>query len=305
MAARAIHRSGTGHKYWSEFTPERQDEIEQIAKEINDLFFTPPLKQPIKTLDLPVAGKLVSSLTLPLILNFINISNGLNKKEISTIPDDTTGETTLEYLNACKRIALRINSTDSGSLGLHPAVYLYSKDGNHKIASFYAIVELILDFESNKQLIKDFIKVRKDFEEILLEYDYLVAQIVRHYRGAIGSYPYLKEFYLHIIQGLTDKKTKDQIISELLKLPTFSYLTLQNVEDKGDLELSKDFTDNVKSEAFLTEALSKSMRCKICGGYIHRNAISFDHIIRKADGGQGTLDNAQITHPYCNTTYKN
>ena len=26
---------------------------------------------------------------------------------------------------------------------------------------------------------------------------------------------------------------------------------------------------------------------------------------RKADGGLGTLDNAQLTHPYCNTTFKN
>ncbi|WP_372726522.1 HNH endonuclease [Nostoc sp. C057] len=32
---------------------------------------------------------------------------------------------------------------------------------------------------------------------------------------------------------------------------------------------------------------------------------SIDHIKRKADGGLGTLENAQLTHPYCNTTYKN
>jgi hypothetical protein len=35
IAARAIIRSGKGHKYWSSFSPEIQNQIEQIAKEIN------------------------------------------------------------------------------------------------------------------------------------------------------------------------------------------------------------------------------------------------------------------------------
>ena len=55
----------------------------------------------------------------------------------------------------------------------------------------------------------------------------------------------------------------------------------------------------------MIEALSTSVRCKICGGYIHKNSISIDHKIRKEDGGGGTVENAQISHPYCNTTYKN
>ena len=72
-----------------------------------------------------------------------------------------------------------------------------------------------------------------------------------------------------------------------------------------DSDVTKEFTDQVKSEIFITEALSSSIRCKICGGFIHRNSISIDHIKRKEDGGVGTRDNGQITHPYCNTTYKN
>ena len=50
LAARAIRRSGTGHKYWSEFDEEIQEKIEERAKEINDLFFEPQLRKPIKTL---------------------------------------------------------------------------------------------------------------------------------------------------------------------------------------------------------------------------------------------------------------
>ena len=34
------------------------------------------------------------------------------------------------------------------------------------------------------------------------------------------------------------------------------------------------------------------------------NAMSIDHIIRKEDGGASIDSNAQVTHPYCNTGYK-
>ena len=304
LAARAIRRSGTGHKYWSEFDEEIQEKIEERAKEINDLFFEPQLRKPIKTLDLPVAGRLNSPQTLPLILNFINIANEVNGKG-TTDGEDKTGELTLQYLDVCKRIALKINSTDSGSFGLHPAVYLYSKEGYYKIASFYAVVALILEFEKSKTLINKFIKNRGKFEEILIEYDYFISQIVRKYRSAMSSYPYIKEFYIFLINGLNAGSSKEQLISDLRKDPKFGYLTLSREEVIPDSDVTKEFTDQVKSEIFITEALSSSIRCKICGGFIHRNSISIDHIKRKEDGGVGTRDNGQITHPYCNTTYKN
>ena len=55
---------------------------------------------------------------------------------------------------------------------------------------------------------------------------------------------------------------------------------------------------------FISEALGQALRCKICKARMHTNSITFDHIQRKADGGMGTPENAQIAHPYCNTTYK-
>ncbi len=44
LAARAIIRSGTGHKYWAKFTEPKQTEIEKVATEINKLLFIPPAK---------------------------------------------------------------------------------------------------------------------------------------------------------------------------------------------------------------------------------------------------------------------
>ncbi|MBE9105115.1 HNH endonuclease, partial [Nostoc cf. edaphicum LEGE 07299] len=68
---------------------------------------------------------------------------------------------------------------------------------------------------------------------------------------------------------------------------------------------TKEFSRETKAAAFIRDALPGSPRCKICGGCLPTRLNSIDHIKRKADGGLGTLENAQLTHPYCNTTYKN
>ncbi len=69
IAARAIIRSGKGHKYWSSFSDEIQCEIQGIAKEIKNILFEPKLDTPIRTLDVPVGGKQLQS--LPLIFHFV------------------------------------------------------------------------------------------------------------------------------------------------------------------------------------------------------------------------------------------
>jgi hypothetical protein len=306
IAARAIIHSGTGHKYWSRFDGQIQNNIKTISKEINDLLFVPPLKTPIKTLELPIAGKLYSAQTLPLIVNFINIVNGSKIKEYEkSKPEDATndsGKRTIEYLQACKQVALKINSSDSGSLGLHPAVYFYSKEGTHKPVSFYAVTELILEFNRNRAFCNKFISVRNKFEEMLIEYDYLTGQILRKYRSGGKAYPHITDLYSAMITNLADGISKEDTISKLLS-GDFKYLTKSQLQQsQADQE---EFSTAIKSEAFLNEALDNALKCKICGGFIYSKSISIDHKTRIADGGKGTIDNAQLTHQYCNTTYKN
>ena len=67
----------------------------------------------------------------------------------------------------------------------------------------------------------------------------------------------------------------------------------------------RDFSSDAKSAVFLKAALETPLRCSLCGGLIHYNSITIDHIKRRKDGGLGIRDNGQIPHPYCNTTYKN
>lgn len=297
IAARAIVRSGKGHKYWSAFSEENQQKIQNLSEDINKILFNPELDTPIKTLDLPIGGKLYSAQSLPLVLDFINIVNEVNANN----EEDTDGKDTINYLFNCKKIAQRINSDHPGSLGLHPIVYFYSMNGRHKIASFFAVTALIIDFE-RRNFYHQFTEVREKFEKILIGYDYLVQQIVRKYRSSYASYPYIKDFYVLCIDNLLNGHDVDLTINQVLRNEKFNYLIQYNEVEESQ---NQDFSRETKSAAFIKEALDSALKCKICNGYIHKNAISIDHIVRKEDGGSGKLENAQLTHPYCNSTFKN
>lgn len=303
IAARAIIRSGKGHKYWSSFSSEIQNSIEQIAKEINQVLFEPKLQTPIKTLDIPIGGKLYSSQTLPLILDFVNIVNDIDLNN-KAIDDDTTGEETIKFLKKVRKIAYRLNGNHPSSLGLHPIVYFYSNEGRYRTVSFLAVVDFVINLERDKQ-INNFIKVREDFEKFILEYDYIIKQIYEKYRDVHKSYKSLSRFFKQAIAYLEAGK-KNETINEIISRENFKYLTVKtnNISPPNILS-TKDFNTDKKSEIYIRDVLQNAPRCKICNGLIHRNSISIDHIQRKEDGGLGTVNNGQITHPYCNTGYKN
>lgn len=302
IAARAIIRGGQGHKYWSDFSAEVQADIQKISKEIHEIIYNPILKTPVKTLDIPLGGKLVSAQSLPLILEFINMTNNIGPNFSETLNDDIDGSETIKYLKNARKLAWRINSVHPSSLGLHPIVYFYSNEGKHKPASFYFTLALVKELDK-KNKFNDFIEVRGRFEEFLLNYDYIIQQITRKYRGAYAAIPHVVEFYIEMINRLKGKDNIYSIIEEIIKLPKYNHLTLSaTIEEK---DIFSNFTTESKSEVFIKEALKNGLKCAICNGYIHKNSITIDHIQRKEDGGKGNADNGQITHPYCNTTYKN
>jgi hypothetical protein len=307
IAARAIIRSGKGHKYWSRFSKEIQAQIQEIAKEINEILFEPTLQTPIKTLDLPVGGKLYSPQTLPLILDFVNIVNKIdfNNKDSNNkeVKDDLTGKTTIKFLTKVRKVAYILNSNHKSSLGLHPILYFYSPNGQHRTVSFFAVVDFVMKLEERKKL-KDFIGVRKNFEDFLQNYDYLIKQIYEKHRDVQKSYKYISNFFEQVVIHLKAGKTLDDTLNQIISSDDFKYLNIRN-QEKSITSSTKEFNTNKKSEIIIKDLLRSVPRCKICNGLIHRNSISIDHIQRKEDGGSATLDNGQITHPYCNTGYKN
>ena len=276
IAARAIMRAGTGHKYWSNFTETNQDRIQELGKEINEILFSPKLDTPVKTLDIPIGGRLYAAQTLPLVLEFVDITNSVSPDFNSIIKDDEDGNSTIQMLINAKKVAQQINSIHPGSLGLHPIIYFYSQDGRHKVASFYATVSFVMELFARKK-VNDFIKVRSMFEEAIIENDYLVQQITRKFRSAKASAPHIRDFYFALLDLLNNGIKPDSLIPTVIQNPAFDYLTLQ--QEVPDIT-SQEFSSRRKSAVFIREAITLTPRCKICGGYLHKNSITVDHIKR-------------------------
>ncbi len=296
ISARAIIRSGKGHKYWSGFDEEVQEEIQSIAGEINEVLFSPGLKSPIRTLELPLAGKLYSSATLPLIVDMIGIVS--NNKNL----EDEDGRETIKVLKDVRVAVQKINSNHAGSLGLHPAVYFYSREGRHKSASFLAITDFVNGLVSAVDKNK-FTRVRGEFERFLIGYDYVIQQVNRKYRTAQASYPHISKLLRFVMNALYDGRSVEEALDLARQENDFSYLTLNKPENSRG-SAGEKFDANGKSAIFLRDALVSGNKCAICGGHLHMNSVSFDHRERRREGGGNAVDNGQSTHPYCNTGYK-
>ena len=294
IATRAIAYSGNGYKYWKHFDEDKQDEIEKISEEINRILFLPKTSTPISTLDVSLAGK--NKMDLSLIYDLIGYCN-------DNIPDvvDNTGDETIKILKTTRRVLQTINSKEPGSLGLHPIVYFYSRKGNFKPALFFAFVLFVKDLELRRKK-KDFTSIRKQFEEFIYKYDYIFDQINRQLRSTKKSAVPLKDVFVLIFHNMLDNKREKTIVKNILSL----YPKINTIENP-DYEESegRDFNSNRKSETYISKALPGCVRCGICGGIVHVNSTSIDHVTRKSDGGLGVVQNGQVTHPFCNTGYKN
>ena len=122
--------------------------------------------------------------------------------------------------------------------------------------------------------------------------------------GGLKPFYRLKEFYHFVLDALVSKKSESDILAALEKDVRFSFLKARPYQDPE--ATTPTFTPATKSAVFLRDALSAPReRCKICDARMHVNSISIDHIVRKEDGGLGVLDNAQLAHPYCDSTIKN
>ena len=246
-----------------------------------------------------MAGKGYSAQTLPLIFDFVNLANPGSEK----VSRDETGQETIQYLKNVRKIAYRISGTHPSSLGLHPAVYFYSSTGRYQPTSFLAAVGFLQDLEK-KDSFKLFTEHRRTFEDFLLDHKDFANQMVRKLGSGLRGFNRLKDLYHLILERLLTTEKELEILAALEKDSNFSFLKVEGAEpDPG--ETGKDFNRATKSAAFLRDALENPLRCRICRGLIHVNSISVDHGERKQDGGIGALDNAQLTHPYCNTTFKN
>lgn len=298
IASRAIIRGGVGHKYWGAFEKPVQEEIEKLGREIYNALYLPPMgSMPIKSSDVPVGGRGYSA--LPVVFDFVNLVNGIGSKD--ALEKDQTGELTLKFMRAVLKRVQRITTTEPGSLGLHPLVYFYSRGGTFQPVAFLAVSQLVKHLAERDELAR-FTEVRRSFEAFVMRHKEAFTLIVKRQGAGHRSRPAVEEFLVLALEGLWEGKSDSKIIEAMSADNRFRFFaTPAPIRDPGS---DKSFSDSVKSAAFVAELAVNGVRCAICGGLLHRNSMHTDHIMRKADGGGAHSGNAQVTHPYCDSTYK-
>jgi hypothetical protein len=308
LAARAVLRGGTGHHYWSRFNEATQGKIEELGKECFDLLFTPSLSLPIKTLDIPVAGQGYGPHILPFVFDLVNLVNRVAAADSSRkrgvrdeLEADEDGSKTIEFLKGVRAALWRVCSTNPSSLGLHPALYFYTPTGVFQPTALLNFVALFREWNTKDFLA--FTSVRAEFEEFLLS-NRGITEAVRKLGSGIRSRPRVLGLYKRLIADLQAGKSVKQVEEELARDPDYGFLVEAPQELRLDVGAGR-FSRDTKGGAFLRDALPSAPRCPTCGGIMHRNGMQAGHILARREGGPASLSNAQMQHPFCNSTVEN
>lgn len=306
IAARSIIRAGTGHKYWSDFSDTCVVEIEKLSAKIHSLLFKPELAEPIKTLNLPLAGRASPIAALELLMRLILIthtSQTTRRPKIDDFADDLDGSGTVAVLNTSYNILRRITGNDNGSLGLHHAVYFYTDRGRHSVDLLLGITQLFATkiSHNDRSFFGRFIQAREKIEEYLIANKPLVGALLQSVRSnnRVDKVESLIDAMINRVNSGFDLDD-DFVIGVVAPANLSRVLTITGPES------GSSFSKETRSSIYLRDSVVRALKCPICKGLLEpASSASFDHIERKGEGGNGSADNGQITHPYCNTGVKN
>jgi hypothetical protein len=278
-----------------------------MSAQIHSALFDPPLSEPIKTLDIPVAGHGYNILAL--IFNVVCNANGIpfadlkaTAKDAKLLQNDPDGKDTIGLLRNVQNLLELVTGTSARTIGPHPAVYFYTRSGAFQPAALLATAELLADLERENKLI-EFTRIRKWFEGFITENKEFISVIVHKHGSGARSVAPISEFLKWLANQMMAAKEPSPEIWEHLNKSKFAYLTRGEAYDTSNAT-SGAFHKNTKSAAFLRDALDNPIRCNVCGAMVHSKSMHFDHLVPRRDGGKATLENARITHPYCDSTVK-
>jgi hypothetical protein len=138
-------------------------------------------------------------------------------------PDASNGADTLSYLEKTLKVVRRISGNDTGSLGLHPAVYFYSPSGNFQSSAFLGVVMLIQGLEAGRKFL-NFTDVRGDLETILLENKHFIGDTTHKLGSGHRSSPWVRDLLEKLLSELWTGSSVEQVVKAILVDEKFSYL---------------------------------------------------------------------------------
>jgi len=302
IATRALMRAGAGYEYWSKFEESIRHDIKSTAASIHDQLIKPITDYPLLALDLPAPSRTTASSlnTILDLVEILNASGGRSSAKKAPEPD-LDGSETLAHLEQVRRATERVfGSAHKGSLALHPALYCYDNRGKFVGKAFIGAIEFVRDLEKRDKFF-EFTAHRKTFEEFLIARPHLMTQIGKTQgSGGRRGVPAVVALYKSLFEGLRYQKSEEEIIKEMQASRALNFLdwAAPVVTNAGDR-----FSDADKAGIIIKTALDRDL-CPECGGRMYIKDRSFDHTDRLIDGGKSTADNGQLTHPYCNSGYK-
>lgn len=293
IAARALVRSARGHQYWNKFEPTIRTSIEKKAKAIYNAIYEPEDAEPGAAIDLQPAGQAYTANGLRIAIDLVNLTNGVNG---TVDKEDEDGKTTERFIEKTWGVVKYIGGPDAACLNLHPAVYFWAQTGNHQPTTFLAVTAFVQELIANNELI-EFTKIRAKFEEFLVTNAAIRTNILGRYGGWKKSLGPVKRMLRVLFDGLKNGKTETEIEHEILK----------NQDSGGESELvavGNPSWRETKSSLRWQASLQSAIRCPICKARMVNSLASDDHIKKRSEGGLSTIENAQLTHHYCNSGFK-
>lgn len=303
IASRAILRAGSGHKYWSKFSGDKQSQIENLAAEFFDMLFDPEAELEVRTIELPIGGAKSPVDALALLVNFLEIAGSTQNttRNIDDDDEDIDGSDTIALLRQSRRVASRLAGDSPGSLGLHPAIYFYNERGVHTRYLFLGTVKLIAEQiqNNNSNFFRKFTKVRAKIESFLIENKSLITQAFTNVNRD-ARVRRAGDLFQLLLNKFDDGK-------EVTPEELFAGIGLGGrIVDVRNLQTKAEVSTQTKAAVAMATGLANAARCPICRGVLYpKKSVSYDHVVRVRDGGTGEFENVQMTHPYCNTGMKN
>ena len=262
--------------------------------------FQPEVKEPLKTLDVPLGGSVSPVDTLSLLIDFLVVS-GTDVEPAKTIDqydNDDNGQATIDVLEKSLKVWNRCTGNSPASLGLHPAVYFYNEKGKHSRFLFLGMTLLLFTEKlrnNDSAFFKKFTTARAKVEKFLIENKPLIGIMLQN-MGKKQRVPKMRDLLNFLVAGANsgDALTPESIIKHL----GFT----GRVFDLQSIQAGQHFSDNTKSEIFVTKALDAALPCPECKGKLDPNkSLSYDHLVAKSKGGTGSLNNVSMVHPFCNS----
>ena len=181
-----------------------------------------------------------------------------------------------------------------------PAVYFYNERGKYSRFVFLGMASLIAEKLRNNDdgYFKKFTAARKNMEKFLIDNKSLIGILLQK-MGKGNRVSKMRDLFSFLVAESADRIVRpEEAISQLgLRGRIFDV----NTANQGPAR----FSDDDKSQIFITKALASALTCTVCGGKLDpHKSVSYDHVKRVRDGGGNHPSNGDLVHPYCNTGIK-